>query len=80
MRLGEQVAQIVPSNAPLEVKSQVSPKDIGKLDTGQDVQMRVSACPYPDYGTLKGQVKAISSDAISPNVNGTNGLNNRSTE
>lgn len=80
VRLGEQVAQIVPSNAPLEVKAQVSPKDIGKLETGQDVQMRVSACPYPDYGTLKGQIKAISSDAISPNVNGTNGLNNRSTE
>ncbi len=80
VRLGEQVAQIVPSNAPLEVKAQVSPKDIGKLEAGQDVQMRVSACPYPDYGTLKGQVKAISSDAISPNVNGTNGLNNPSTE
>ena len=72
VRLGEQVAQIVPSNAPLEVKAQVSPKDIGKLVTGQNVQMRVSACPYPDYGTLKGQVKAISSDAITPQMNGNN--------
>jgi multidrug efflux pump subunit AcrA (membrane-fusion protein) len=80
VRVGEQVAQIVPSNAPLEVKAKVSPKDIGKLETGQDVQMRVSACPYPDYGTLKGQVKAISSDAIAPQVNGTNTPTNGSTE
>ncbi len=63
---GEQVAQIVPSDAPLEVKAQVSPKDIGKLKTDQDVHMRVSACPYPDYSTLKGQVKRISADAIAP--------------
>ncbi len=80
VRVGEQVAQIVPSNAPLEVKAKVSPKDIGKLETDQDVQMRVSACPYPDYGTLKGQVKAISSDAIAPQINGTNAPTNGSTE
>ncbi len=79
VRLGEQVAQIVPSNAPLEVKAKVLPKDIGKLATGQDVQMRVSACPYPDYGTLKGQVKAISSDAIAPQMNGTDASNNSLT-
>ena len=79
VRLGEQVAQIVPSNAPLEVKARVSPKDIGKLVTGQDVQMRVSACPYPDYGTLKGRVKEISSDAVSPQINGNSFLGNGST-
>ena len=72
VRLGEQIAQIVPSNASLEVKAQVSPKDIGKLANGQNVQMRVSACPYPDYGTLKGQVQTISSDVILPNANGAN--------
>ena len=69
VRLGEQVAQIVPSNAPLEVKAQVSPKDIGKLATGQEVQMRVSACPYPDYGTLRGRVRTIASDAITAQTN-----------
>lgn len=31
---------------------------------GQQVQMRVSACPYTDYGTLEGLVTAISPDAI----------------
>ncbi|HEY9613652.1 hypothetical protein [Allocoleopsis sp.] len=26
--------------------------------------MRLSACPYPDYGTLQGKVKSIAPDAI----------------
>lgn len=61
---GEQIAQIVPSNAALNVKAAVALQDKNKLKQGQAVQMRVSACPYPDYGTLKGKVKTISPDAI----------------
>jgi HlyD family type I secretion membrane fusion protein len=61
---GEEVAQIVPSNAPLEIKAAVLPQDVGKLKKGQNVQMRVSACSYTDYGTLKGTVKQISQDTI----------------
>ena len=72
VRPAEQVAQIVPSNAPLEVKAKVSPKDIGKLEITQQVQMRVSACPYPDYGTLKGKITNISADALSPKMNDAN--------
>lgn len=29
---------------------------------GQQVQMRVSACPYPDFGTLGGKVNRIAQD------------------
>lgn len=61
---GEEVAQIVPSNAPLEIKAAVSPSDVGKLKQGQIVQMRVSACSYTDYGTLKGTISQISQDTI----------------
>ncbi|MHC0062494.1 HlyD family efflux transporter periplasmic adaptor subunit [Nostoc sp. UIC 10890] len=64
VRLGEEIAQIVPSNAPLVIKAAVSPDDVSKLAKGQKVQMRVSACPYPDYGTLKGIVSQISEDTI----------------
>ena len=69
VRPGEEIAQIVPSNAPLEVKAAVSPGDIGKVETGQMVQMRVSACPYPDYGTLPGVVSQISEDTTKPQQN-----------
>lgn len=69
---GEAVAYIAPANAPLLIKSQVSAQDIEKVKVGQQVQMQVSACPYPDYGTLKGTVKAIAPDALpAPNLGGT---------
>jgi multidrug efflux pump subunit AcrA (membrane-fusion protein) len=32
--------------------------------------LRVSACPYTDYGTLKGVVSQISEDTIKPQNNG----------
>ncbi|URD49795.1 HlyD family efflux transporter periplasmic adaptor subunit [Chroococcidiopsis sp. CCNUC1] len=67
---GEEIAQIVPTNAPLVIKAAIAPQEKNKLNEGQDVQMRVSACSYTDYGTLKGRVKAISPDAVVPQGNG----------
>ncbi len=72
VRSGEEIAQIVPSDAPLVVKAAVASEDKSKLKEGQNVLVRVSACPYPDYGTLKGKVKAISPDALAPQANGAN--------
>jgi HlyD family type I secretion membrane fusion protein len=70
------IAQIAPSNAPLLVKAHVSAADISKVKVCKQekvsdcfegkVQLRVSAYPYPDYGTLKGAVRVISADAITP--------------
>jgi multidrug efflux pump subunit AcrA (membrane-fusion protein) len=73
VRPGEEVLQIVPSYAKQIVKAVVASEDKSKLKIGQQVQMRVSACPYPDYGTLNGKVEAISPDAMTPPTNGTNG-------
>ncbi|MCP6760159.1 MAG: HlyD family efflux transporter periplasmic adaptor subunit [Fischerella sp. CENA71] len=67
---GEEIAQIVPSHSILVVKALVSAEDIGKVKIGQKAQLQISACPYPDYGTLKGQVNAISPDVIVPQGNG----------
>ena len=64
VRAGEELVQIVPTNAPQVLKAAVASENQSKLKIGQKVQMRVSACPYPDYGTLNGQVQAISPDAI----------------
>ncbi|MEH2456407.1 HlyD family secretion protein [Nostoc sp.] len=69
LRLGEEIAQIVPTSAPLVIKAVVGTEDKSKLKPGQNVQMRVSACPYPDYGTLLGKVKSISPDAFFPSAN-----------
>nr|MDZ8003340.1 HlyD family efflux transporter periplasmic adaptor subunit [Nostoc sp. DedSLP05]MDZ8100854.1 HlyD family efflux transporter periplasmic adaptor subunit [Nostoc sp. DedSLP01] len=69
VRVGESIAEIVPSDASLEVKAAVSPQDRSKLKPGQRVQMRVSACPYPDYGVLNGRVSRISEDTVKPPAN-----------
>ncbi|MCV3217509.1 HlyD family secretion protein [Plectonema radiosum NIES-515] len=69
LRTGEEVVQIVPTNAPLVAKAAVGSEDKSKLKIGQTVLLRIRACPYPDYGTLKGKVKTISPDAITPQKN-----------
>lgn len=61
---GDNIATIAPIDASLEIKAFVPSKDISKVETGQTTQMRVSACPYPDFGTLVGTVIAISPDTI----------------
>ncbi|MBH8567177.1 HlyD family efflux transporter periplasmic adaptor subunit [Nostoc sp. CENA67] len=60
----EAIAQIAPFNAPMLIKTLVPAQDIDKVKAGQQVQMQVSACPYPDYGTLKGTVKTVAPDAL----------------
>lgn len=62
--VGGAIAQIAPSNAPLLVKARVAAQDIDRVKAGQQVQMQVSACPYPEYGTLKGSVTTVSADAL----------------
>lgn len=70
VRGGEAIAFIAPQNAPFTVKSRIAAQDINKVKLGQQVQMRVSACPFPDFGLLNGTVSAIAPDAR-PGENGT---------
>ncbi|MBW4564993.1 MAG: HlyD family secretion protein [Mojavia pulchra JT2-VF2] len=82
LRSGETVAEIAPSSTPLVVKARVLAQDITKVQlckeekvsdcTQGKVQLRVSAYPYPDYGTLKAAVREISPDAITPQSNEVN--------
>ncbi len=65
----EAIAYIAPRNAAAIVKARVQEKDIDKVKPGQRVQIQVSACPYPDYGTLEGTVKAVAPDALPPAPN-----------
>lgn len=64
VRASEPVAEIVPQNAPLEIKAMIPTGDIQKVEVGQEVILRVDACPYPDYGTLKAVVSNISPDVM----------------
>lgn len=70
---GDVIAQIAPSDAPLEIRALVASQDIDQVKTGRKVQMRVSACPYPDYGTLQGTVITIAPDTTIPQSNQASG-------
>ncbi len=67
--LGAEIAQIAPLSNSLVIKALVPAQDIDKVEIDQQVQMKVSACPYPDYGTLKGVVSDIAPDSIAPQGN-----------
>ena len=64
IQAGEVIAHIVPDNSSLVIKSFVPSQDIDQIELGQAVQVRVNACPYPDYGTLDAAVVAIAPDVF----------------
>lgn len=75
---GDAIAQISPSNTSMVVMARVAAPDVAKVKVCNQqipncqegrVQLRFSAYPYPDYGTLKGAVRAISPDATTPENN-----------
>lgn len=72
---GEEIAQIAPHSERNIIKALVSTKAIGKVKQGQLAQLRISACPYTDYGTLKGKVTTIPPDATAPQNNRSGGEN-----
>ncbi|MFN6036770.1 MAG: HlyD family efflux transporter periplasmic adaptor subunit, partial [Dolichospermum sp.] len=73
VRAGESIAEIVPDDrTSLVIKALIPSAEINKIAVGQKAQLRVDACPYPDYGTAKGVVKTISPDAITPLSKDTN--------
>lgn len=61
---GKAIATIAPSESSLIIKAAVATSEISLIEIGQSVRMRVSSCPYTDYGMLSAQVTAISPDVI----------------
>jgi multidrug efflux pump subunit AcrA (membrane-fusion protein) len=57
--------------APLQLKAVVPANNINQIRIGQGVQIRLSGCPYTDYGTLQGTVAQIISKPIQPPMNST---------
>ncbi len=70
---GEEIARIAPVNTSLSIQALVPAQEIGNLELGQLAQIKISACPYPDYGVLQGVVNNISPDAIDLQSNSSNG-------
>lgn len=55
---------IVPANSPIEVEGYLSNLDVGFVHPGQQVEVKVETFSFTKYGTVKGEVVSVSSDAI----------------
>ena len=66
---GQEIARIAPSNTALSVEALIPAQEIGKVQPGQQTQTKISACPYPDYGTLKGVVSKVAPDTTNTQSN-----------
>lgn len=66
---GGTVMDIVPTEGGVLVKSKIKPQDIGHIEIGQDVRIKVSAYDYARYGSLSGVVKRISAATFTDEEN-----------
>jgi hemolysin D len=61
----EPIMKIVP-NENLLAKVFITNQDIGFVNSGQPVDVRIDAYPFTEYGSIKGKVTKIGSDALKP--------------
>lgn len=55
---------IVPKENVLEVEAMLPNKDIGFVNPGQEAEVKVETFPFTKYGTIRGKITQVSSDAI----------------
>jgi HlyD family type I secretion membrane fusion protein len=64
IKAGDQIAQVLPSSAPLMMEAFVAPKDITKVEIGQDVQIIFPNDQVNVVPPLHGKVAYISADTL----------------
>ncbi len=62
--VGEQVMQIVPLDAALEIECYLPNGDVGFVRKDQKAIIKVESFPFTDYGTIDGAVVRVAHDAI----------------
>jgi len=58
------LAVIVPAESRLEIEASLSNQDIGFIQAGDDVEIKVDTFNFTQYGLLHGKVLSVSQDAI----------------
>lgn len=64
---GTELMTIVPQNSILQAEVYIQNKDIGFVKMGQEVELKLDAYQFQDYGMLKGKVINLSPDTITEN-------------
>jgi hypothetical protein len=61
IKAGETVATVIPDNATEVIARAVIPASgFGRIETGQEVNIKLSGFPYMQYGVLKGRIYSLS--------------------
>jgi HlyD family secretion protein len=66
MKEAEALYTLVPLDSPLEAEISVEGLDVGNVETGADVRLKLEAWPFQKHGTLSGKVRTVSDDAFTP--------------
>ena len=61
----QELMRVVPQDDRLEVEAWIQNKDIGFVEEGDAVEVKVDAFPFTKYGTVPGTLDELSNDAIS---------------
>jgi hemolysin D len=64
---------IVPTDSNLEVEAMIPNQDIGFVEAGQDVAIKIDTFNFTRYGLLRGKIVSVSQDAIPRNKPPENG-------
>jgi hemolysin D len=65
-REAETLFVLAPRDSPLQAEVNVEGRDIGQIEVGQSVRVKLDAFPFQKYGTASGEVRVISRDAFAP--------------
>lgn len=63
-REAEALVTLVPLNGLIELETEISPQDIGKVSLGADVRVKINAFPFQKHGTLNGRINVISENTF----------------
>ncbi|HEX7027616.1 MAG TPA: HlyD family type I secretion periplasmic adaptor subunit [Gammaproteobacteria bacterium] len=61
---------IVPDSEAIEVEAWVQNKDIGFVEAGHAVEIKIETFPFTKYGVIDGEIRNLSNDAVSDEEKG----------
>lgn len=64
VREAEALITLIPLDGKIELEGELRPQDIGKVNSGAETRIKLSAFPFQKYGTLNGIVRNISEDTL----------------
>ncbi|MDD2479940.1 MAG: HlyD family type I secretion periplasmic adaptor subunit [Victivallaceae bacterium] len=64
VREAESMITLIPLDGKIEMEAEIRPQDIGKVEIGSEVRVKLNAYPFQKHGTLDGLVRNLSEDTL----------------